>query len=66
MIIKNINNYKLCSNDYLEKRKVDLLKEKIIRLEKLIPLKKTLLDQKDIFIVKLTIHTFRKIIFTHQ
>ena len=66
MIIRNINNYKLCSNDYLEKRKGDILKEKIIRLERLIPLKETPLDQKDIFMVKLTIHTFRKIIFTHQ
>ena len=66
MIIRNINNLKLCLYDYLGKRKVDLHKEKIIRFEKLIPLKKTPLDHKDIFIVKLTIHKFRKIIFTHQ
>ena len=48
------------------KKKGDLLKEKIIRLEKLIPLKEMPFDQKDIFIVKLTIHTFKSIIFTHQ
>tara|TARA_Y100000589_G_C26995215_1_gene564340 strand:- start:358 stop:558 length:201 start_codon:yes stop_codon:yes gene_type:complete len=60
-----INN-RFCLKDYLEKREEDLLKEKITKVAKIIDLKKSVLNQKDIFIVKIIIPTLRKIIFTHQ